>query len=56
MQIVKKTVSPSGIEYGVTLSIWHAMGIATGLIIGLVLMLTLFFVWWASSRRRERTD
>jgi len=56
MQIVKKTVSPSGIKYGVTLSIWHAIGIAAALIIGVVLMLTLFFVWWASSRRRETAD
>ena len=34
MQLVKKTVSPSGIKYGVTLSLWHAMGIAAALMIG----------------------
>jgi hypothetical protein len=56
MQIIKKKVSPGGIEYGVTLSIWQAMGIAAALIISVVLMLAPFFVWWVSNRRRERAD
>jgi len=54
MQLVKKTLSPGSIKYGVTLPLWYAVGLAAALVIGVVLMLTLFFVWWASSRRRDR--
>jgi hypothetical protein len=53
MQLVKKKVSPGGIEYNVTLSLWQAAGLIAALVITAVLMLTMFFVWWASSRRRE---
>ena len=53
MQLVKKTVSPTGITYGITLPLWLAGVIGVSLAVGAVLLLTLFVVWLLSSRRRS---
>jgi len=53
MQLVKKTVSPTGVTYGITLPLWLAGVIGVSLAVGAVLLLTLFVVWLLGSRRRS---
>jgi hypothetical protein len=55
VQLIKKTVSPTGVTYqiGPPVPLWLAGLIGVSLIVGAVLMLTLFVVWLLSSRRRS---
>ena len=40
MQLVKKKVTPRGVAYNVTLSIWAAVGIGVALLVFIALILT----------------